>query len=46
MPMLAFIAGLAAYLATLGTALRLSRSDLSMRHFVIEAEATEIPPPA
>jgi O-antigen/teichoic acid export membrane protein len=44
MPMLAFAAGLAAYGATLGAALRLSSSSLSMTHFVIEAEAEEIPP--
>jgi hypothetical protein len=44
MPTLAFLAGLAAYAMTLGTALRLGRSDLSMQHFVIEAEAAEIPP--
>ena len=40
-PGLAFVAGLAAYVVTLGSALRLGRQNLSMTHFVIEAEAEE-----
>jgi len=44
MPVLAFLMGLAAYAVTLGTALRLGRSSLSMTHFVIEAEAEDITP--
>ena len=45
-PILAFLAGLAAYVVTLGSALRLGRASLSMRHFVIEAEAEDITPQA
>lgn len=45
MPMLAFLTGLAAYAVTLGAALRLGRTSLSMTHFVIDAEAEEIEPP-
>ncbi len=44
-PGLAFLAGLAAYVVALGTALRLGRASLSMRHFVIDAEAEDVTPP-
>jgi O-antigen/teichoic acid export membrane protein len=44
-PGLAFLSGLAAYVVALGTALRLGRASLSMRHFVIEAEAEDVTPP-
>lgn len=45
MPGLAFAAGLMAYVATLGTALRLGGNSLSMTHFVIDAEAEDVTPP-
>jgi O-antigen/teichoic acid export membrane protein len=44
MPGLAFIAGLAAYAVTLGTALRLGGASLAMTHFVIDAEAENVTP--
>lgn len=44
MPGLAFVTGLAAYGATLGAALRLGGTNLSMTHFVIDAEAEDITP--
>jgi O-antigen/teichoic acid export membrane protein len=43
-PGLAFIAGLAAYAVTLGTALRLGGASLAMTDFVIDAEAEDVTP--
>jgi O-antigen/teichoic acid export membrane protein len=43
-PGLAFAAGLIAYAATLGTALRLGGGSLAMTHFVIDAEAEDVTP--
>ena len=43
-PGLAFAAGLIAYVATLGTALRLGGGSLAMTHFVIDGEAEDVTP--
>ncbi len=44
MPGLAFILGLLVYALTLGAALRLGGGNLSMTHFVIDAEAEDVTP--